>query len=191
MAIPASEADGRHQRSARSRDAVVDAILELLREGVVQPQAQEIAERAGVSPRTVFRHFDDLEQLFVVAAGHQAQHIAPLLTPPLPQGTVDERVAALVEQRALLYEEITPVRRAALRHAAFHPALRDMLDEIHGVLRGQVAREFDLGGDMLSAVDTATSWSTWETLRTEQKLSVAKARRVVTTTVSAVLEAAR
>jgi hypothetical protein len=39
--------DGRRQRSARSRDAVVDAILELLREGNLRPGADEIAARAG------------------------------------------------------------------------------------------------------------------------------------------------
>ena len=41
-----SEVDGRRARGARNRDAVVTAILELLREGNPDPGAHEIAERA-------------------------------------------------------------------------------------------------------------------------------------------------
>ena len=40
--------DGRSARSQRTRNAVVDALLELNREGNLRPTAKEIAERAGV-----------------------------------------------------------------------------------------------------------------------------------------------
>ena len=41
--------DGRLARSARTRHAVVDALLDLLGEGDLRPTAARIAERAGVS----------------------------------------------------------------------------------------------------------------------------------------------
>ena len=42
----------------------IDALQELVHEGVLVPTAQTVAERAGVGIRTVFRHFDDMETLF-------------------------------------------------------------------------------------------------------------------------------
>jgi len=56
--------DGRVQRSSRTRDKIVNGALALIRKGNVKPTSNEIAEAAGVSPRTVFRHFDDLDLLF-------------------------------------------------------------------------------------------------------------------------------
>lgn len=56
--------DDRLQRSSRSRDKIVNGTLALIRKGNVKPTGNEIAEVAGVSPRTVFRLFGDLELLF-------------------------------------------------------------------------------------------------------------------------------
>ena len=52
--------DGRVQRGARNREAILDACLELIRERAALPTAQDVAVRAGVQVRTVFRHFDDM-----------------------------------------------------------------------------------------------------------------------------------
>ena len=52
--------DGRRQRSARSRAAIIEASFELMQEGVLAPTAQQIAERAGVGIRSFFRHFEDM-----------------------------------------------------------------------------------------------------------------------------------
>ena len=60
--------DGRHARKERNRDAVVAATMELLERGCFTPTAQEIADRAGVSLRSVFRYHDNLDAL-VAAAG--------------------------------------------------------------------------------------------------------------------------
>jgi len=43
-------------------------MLDLVTDGSPRPTAKEIAERAGVSLRSVYVHFDDLEDLFCVAA---------------------------------------------------------------------------------------------------------------------------
>jgi len=178
-----ADVDGRRQRAARSRDAVLDAILDLLGEGNMRPGADEIAERAGVSPRTVFRHFADFEELFAAAADRQGERIAHLFTGP-PPASVDE----LVEHRAALYEAIAPVRRAGLRHAPFHAALRTRLDGVHRALRRQLATAFGARGDALDALDAATSWAAWDTLRSEQQLSAARARRVMALVVTSILE---
>ena len=56
--------DGRTARSQRTRSAIVAACIELVEEGDLRPTAPRVAERAGVSVRSVFQHFDDLEGLF-------------------------------------------------------------------------------------------------------------------------------
>ena len=53
--------DGRRLRSERSKQAIIDASLELMEEGVLVPTAQLISERAGVGIRSFFRHFEDME----------------------------------------------------------------------------------------------------------------------------------
>jgi hypothetical protein len=42
--------DGRWRRRLRNEQAAVDAILDLLGEGVVQPTAQDVADRSGGGP---------------------------------------------------------------------------------------------------------------------------------------------
>ncbi|HEX4539903.1 MAG TPA: TetR/AcrR family transcriptional regulator [Acidimicrobiales bacterium] len=192
-----SEVDGRAQRSARSRDAVVDAMLDLLDEGSLRPGAAEIAARAGVSVRTVFRHFEDLEQLFATAAAHQATRIGPLLSPGAPGGTRTDRIAALVGHRADLYERIGPVRRAAVRHEPFHQAVHEGLSQARRLLRRNLVATFGPELEHLDGIDrativasleTATSFAAWDNLRVEQRLSVPQARAALTTTLVALLE---
>ncbi len=192
-----TEVDGRAQRSARSREAVVDAMLDLLQEGSLRPGAAEIAARAGVSVRTVFRHFEDLEELFATATEHQAMRIGPLLLSPPPAGSRAQRVDALVGHRADLHESIAPVRRAALRHEPFHQAVRQGLDQARRLLRRHLVATFGPELERLRAADratltaaleSATSFAAWDNLRVEQHLSVSQARAAVTTTVVALLD---
>jgi AcrR family transcriptional regulator len=197
VTLDTSELDGRSQRSARSREAVVDAMLDLLEEGSLRPGAAEIAARAGVSVRTVFRHFEDLEQLFATATEHQGLRIGPLLLSAPPDGSRAERVTALVSHRADLYERIGPVRRAALRHEPFHQAVHEGLAQARRLLRRHLLATFGpelerLGATdratIVAALETATSFAAWDNLRVEQRLSVPHARMALTTTVVALLE---
>jgi TetR/AcrR family transcriptional regulator of autoinduction and epiphytic fitness len=175
--------DGRHLRSARSRAAVVDAVLDLLRERGEQPSAQEIADRAGVSLRTVFRHHDDMDSLLATALAHQMERIGHLYA-PVESMPVDEFVA----RRAFLFEEIGGVRRAGIRHDQVE-VIREGLADSHRRLRAQVASAFGVEGTALEAIDAATSWAAWDTLRRDQELSVTDAKVVMAHTVARLLEA--
>ncbi len=55
--------DGRVARGERTREAIVAAHTALLREGVLKPTGQAIADRAGVSVRTLWANFKDFEAL--------------------------------------------------------------------------------------------------------------------------------
>ena len=71
--------DGRRARRDRNRETVVDAILSLYQEGNVSPSLDEIADRSGVSHRSVFRYFQDLEELYRVAIERHHAMLEPFL----------------------------------------------------------------------------------------------------------------
>ena len=192
----AAVTDGRRRRGARSREAVVEAMLSLIREGDARPSSAAIAERAGVSVRSVFRHFDDLDSLYALAVERQVAHFAPLLElGPLPEG-LDDRIDLLVDRRAALYEDISPVRHAAEVQQANSPILGDHLAVSRRWLREQVLTVFDpeLGErpaaerrELADALDVATSWRSWVALREDLGRSVPRARAAMARTVAALL----
>jgi TetR/AcrR family transcriptional regulator of autoinduction and epiphytic fitness len=96
-AIPIDEGDGRSLRRKRNRDAVITALIELIQEGDLAPTVAKIADRAAVSHRSVFRYFDDLNDLARTAIETEFRKAWPLsVIPNVGQGPLDERVDALV-----------------------------------------------------------------------------------------------
>ena len=115
--VAPDETDGRIARGARARTAIVDALLALIEAGELRPSAARIAERAGVSLRSVFQHFKDVESLFAAMADRQRERLAPFLDSVPDEGPLEGRLDAFVAARTRLLESIAPVRRAALPNA--------------------------------------------------------------------------
>jgi len=171
----------------------------LLSEGELRPTAPRIAARAGISLRSVFQHFPDMEAIFSALADRQTARIRSLGQPIAPEGPLDERVAAFVAQRARIFETIAPVRRAALLMEPFSPEIARRLRGARAVGRREVERVFVVElparaptarRELLAALDVAGSWSTWESLRTQQGLSIDRARRVMARMLAALLNGA-
>ena len=182
--------DGRTRRGERNRESIIDALIACYHDGILRPSVQEVAERAGVSARSVHNHFVDVETLRAEVAQRQWERCAGYagaldLTLPVP-----ERVDQLVEQRAALFEEVTPVRRAALLSVHKSPTIAANLARLDRTLRAQIANAFDLGPDVLDAVDAVASWDAWNRLRNAQGCSVARARRILTRTITTLIEGA-
>ena len=59
-----SKKDGRNLRSINSQKLIVDACIKLFKAGNLEPTAQQVADESGVGIRTVFRQFDEMENLF-------------------------------------------------------------------------------------------------------------------------------
>jgi AcrR family transcriptional regulator len=190
--------DGRTARAARTRDAIVEACLELIDEGDLRPTAPRIAERAGVSVRSVFQHFDDLEALFSAVGDKVRVRLGPLLAPIDPAVPLPQRAAALVAQRSAVLEELTPVLRAALVHSTASPTISRQFEGGYAFFRDQVRQVFapeltaTSDRDQLeTALVALLSWSTWETLRAGQGLDPTQATRSLDWMVHAVLDVAR
>src|SRR3954464_3906030 len=101
--------DGRNLRAERTRTALATAYLDLLTEGDLRPTAERISERAGVSPRSVFKHFPDRESLFAAACEIQEARVRqPVSDLPGPSAPLEERIDSFVEQRARFHEFVSP-----------------------------------------------------------------------------------
>lgn len=117
-------------------------MLDCFEEGVLRPSAKQVAERAGVSTRAVFRHFDNMEALLEEAAEIQIERVMSELPPVLTEGSLDRRVDALVLHSAHRNELIAPVRRAALLSEPFSKVIRERHAWMRSIARRQVRSVF-------------------------------------------------
>ncbi len=176
----APRADGRSRRSARSRRAIVEALLALVREGAPAPTAQQVADRAGVGLRTVFRHFEAMEDLFAEMAGRVRAEIEPLLRGDPPPGDAAARLRDLVQRRARVFERALPYRRSTEIQRWHSPFLERQLRADARELRGELRRwlpELDAG--RREALDAVLSIELWVRLRVEQRLGARRAAALV------------
>jgi AcrR family transcriptional regulator len=176
--------DGRLARSERARAAVIDAVLALLTEGDLRPTAPRIAERAGVSLRSSFHHFPDMETLFRAVGDRQVARVMSTVHPIAGDGPLADRIAAFVAQRAHVYEMVAPVRRAALLNEPFSAEVAQGMTFARKLERAEIEHVFateleaaGARGDLLEALVATGSWPYWEDLRAHQRLSLARARK--------------
>jgi AcrR family transcriptional regulator len=191
--------DGRQIRTARSRLAICEACLDLVQAGELQPSADQVAERAGVSRRSIFNHFADLAELYdaVVEAG--MQRCAPLRVEISKHDPVAQRVEQLVQARSTFLEATAAFIRALTAQALVGPAAEQALRVSKNGARLQyqeVERLFagDLSSllaperaEVLEAISAAISPLQWEYLRRRRGHSVSRARAVMQRTVRSVL----
>jgi AcrR family transcriptional regulator len=189
--------DGRTARALRTREAIVDASIALVDEGDLRPTAPRIAERAKVSVRSVFQHFDDLEGLYAAVGDRLVERLSRFKMAVDRDLPADERIAEVVRQRSLLLEAITPVRRAATVHAPFSREVRARLQAGHDFLRSEIESLFEHEllayaaaerATTVDALDTVLSWSTWDNLRTLNARTEDQARTVLVRMVTAILQ---
>lgn len=179
-ARPSSTADGRNLRRDRNRGAVVEALLALTREGNLAPTTEEIAARAGISVRSLYRYFDDIDALIRTAIGRQQQHVAPLLPLDIPPGLpLDERARHFTAARVRLLDGIGPVGRLARSVAATQPLVLAELTRVRAALRAQLTEVFRPELDALpderrppvvTAADVVCSWEAYDLMRHDQGL---------------------
>lgn len=191
--------DGRLTRTVRSRLAICEACVDLLQEGVLQPGADQIAERAGVSRRSVFNHFNDLAELYDAVVEVGIQRCAPLLR-EIPVGDpIRVRLDALIEIRSKFLEATSPFTRALTAQSLVGPAaeqarrvsldaLEQQFDTIATLFQDDLT---DLPEteqqEILEAMSAATNPLVWEYLRHSRGMSITRARAVMKRSLVALL----
>lgn len=102
--------DGRRKRSQRSREAIINATLSIIEGGNFNPTAKDIAREAGVGIRSFFRHFEDMDALYLSVDGHLRRFYEGLFVLPSPDAPPDapleERLADLISIRIHAFERV-------------------------------------------------------------------------------------
>lgn len=187
MSMTATEqvsTDGRHRRAQANREAIVEALVSLYADGYVDPSAAEIAERAGVSERSLFRHFDDIDDLCHTAFVVQWKRLADRtrLLVALTAST-DEKIAAVVEQRVGLYLDMMNVMRITRMHAVRNDTVLRHVQSSRKELRKQIERLFasecevlptEKAKSLLLTINALLSFEHVEQLRVDQGMPTSR-----------------
>ena len=196
MAQPSSSPDGRRLRSERTRQAIMDAYIELLRESPEIPTAAQIAARAGISTRSIFERFVDLQGLsratvdYAFAIG-EAQAVARNV-----DGDRPTRVRSHVETRANTCERWLPVWRVVVANQGRLEELRERVTFI----RQAIVRRMELmyrpelemlsaeeRRDLLIALESLIDFESWGRMRESHGLSFDEACSVWVRTINRML----
>lgn len=184
-------ADGRRLRSSRSRAEIVRAMHALIGGGDLSPSAARVADAAGVSLRTVFRHFDDMDSLYREMTAIVEAEVRPILQRPLEGKTWRERLTELLTRRTEVFERVLPHKVAgSLRRFSSAYLMQDYerfvrmeRKTLADVLPAKVVSNTKL----FHALEMATGFQAWRRMRQDQKLSIKDARDVMIFTVERLL----
>ena len=184
------ETDGRRRRSLDSRARIVAAMLELTRQSAAPPSAEQVAQRAGVGLRTVFRHFQDMESLYSEIIGPISAELRAFAQRPFRGATWQDRVVELIARRAGAFESVAPLRHASesLRptSAVLQAEHTVLTTSLRMILRGLVPQDA-VDPPTFEALDLLLGYEAWTRLRREQGLTPAQARKVLQTAVRALI----
>ena len=178
--------DGRRLRSERTKQLIIEAYLDLIRENpsVPMPTAAEIATRAGYSVRSIFERFPDLHTLRVAAADYSLAHAAALAPARDVDGDRGTRIRSQVETRAGTCERGVALWRALLFNVDENDALkaRVKLARDRTIARMELMYRQELSvlspterRNLLIALEAVTDIESWARMRDMYGLSFAEA----------------
>jgi AcrR family transcriptional regulator len=135
--------DGRTARRDRNRDAVLAAMIALVTELDAEPAIEDVAARAGVSYRSVYRYFDDRTDLVLAAVARVQSQVWPTFADvDWGAGSFDDRVRTLIDTRLAAYRQVAPLMRIILRRAANEPLVLAQYDAVRVIMSDQLAAHF-------------------------------------------------
>ncbi len=180
--IPTSAIDGRSLRRERNRQEIVDALLQLIESGETEISAAIIAQKAGLSERSIFRYFDDVDDLYrSVCDLAISKELEFALIDEAGTGSLDTRIENFVNQRVRMYtmnENIAPAARA---FAFKNHVIKNQLVLGRKFLRNQIKAQFAIELNQLdksqqqvaiATIDALTTFENYDMMRTDQKMSV-------------------
>ncbi|BAN01597.1 TetR/AcrR family transcriptional regulator [Ilumatobacter coccineus] len=140
------EGDGRIRRRLRNRKAILDALGSLLQRGVASPSLEEVADEAGVSTRSVYRHFGTVEEAREEWAVETERYVAGLVSNAsgrvLDGASLEERCLSLVMARLALYDQVGGLVRATSARRAFSERDAKSYEFGRAVVEAQVPERF-------------------------------------------------
>ena len=181
---PRVQQAGRGERVARTREAIVSSTLTLAMEGEVAPIVRDIAKLAGVSARTVFQHFAHTAELYVAVLGRVLTGLGGEAA-PAPDGALDDRISAVIGQRAGRYDKLLPMWTFVETLQRRSSEAGEQVNQLYTANREQLAEYFgeELTGlsdekreRALNALSLALAPESWIVLRDRLGLTSDQAR---------------
>lgn len=146
------DVDGRTLRRKRNRDAVIDSLIELIREGDLDPTVAKIADRAAVSHRSVFRYFDDLDDLARTAIETEVRNALPLaVIASVGEGSLEHRIEGMIASRMRILPRTNSLIRVARGKSIALPEIDRGLANVSAMTRDQFRRQFAVELDEMDA----------------------------------------
>ena len=196
--IPASAVDGRSLRRERNRQDIVNALLDLIETGETEISAALIASKAGLSERSIFRYFDDVNDLYrSVCDLAFSKEIEYALIDDAGVGSLDTKIENFVNQRVRIYTMNEKIAPAARSFALKNPIIKNQLVVGRKLLRTQIIKHF---AEELSAfdkqqqqvavaiIDSLTTFEYYDMMRSDQKMSVQAIKSVLAESIRKALQ---
>lgn len=183
----AEQIDGRRARGQRSRRQILEALAGLVREGTPAPASRVVAERAGVTQRTLFNHFEQLDDLYAEMGAIEFARLDEARPGAQPGGTLAERMDVELDNTTVFNERFRRVHSALCVRESSDGDIRELLSRVRDLSRTRLATTFseeiraagDSGPLVLDQLATVTSGGVWDVLRDEMGQSVVEARACV------------
>jgi AcrR family transcriptional regulator len=180
-------ADGRHERASKNRKQIIQAALDLVREGNPTPNAGQVAERAQLGLRSVFRHFKDMESLFHGMLEEVQELVMPIAAQPVTGDSFAERLNCLIEIRYAVFERVNPYQDSVDHYIITSPLFKKRREMEAQFLRLQLENVLsavqDIDPDTVEAIDLLLCYVAWRRMRTIQGLTTAQIKTIVTRSV--------
>ena len=196
--IPVSAVDGRSLRRERNRQDIVDALLGLIENGETEISAALIASKAGLSERSIFRYFDDVNDLYrSVCDLAFSKEIEYALIDDAGVGSLDTKIENFVNQRVRIYTMNEKIAPAARSFAFKNPVIKNQLVVGRKLLRNQIIKHFaeelsvfDKQQQQVAVaiIDSLTTFEYYDMMRSDQKMSVQAIKSVLTESIRKALQ---
>ena len=196
--IPVSAVDGRSLRRERNRQDIVDALLGLIENGETEISAALIASKAGLSERSIFRYFDDVNDLYrSVCDLAFSKEIEYALIDDAGVGSLDTKIENFVNQRVRIYTMNEKIAPAARSFAFKNPIIKNQLVLGRKLLRTQIIKHFaeelsvfDKQQQQVAVaiIDSLTTFEYYDMMRSDQKMSVQAIKSVLTESIRKALQ---
>ena len=189
---PEPTTDGRRLRGQDNRARIVAAMLEIIHAGEVSPSAEQVAQRADVGLRTVFRHFQDMDSLYREMSVVIAAELREVAGRPFRSEDWRERVVELIERRGWAFEKVGPFLRASTvfryRSKFLDVDNARLVTALREILKAQLPPAVARDQLKLEILDLLLSYESWSRLRREQGLTPKRAQDTLTAAVRRLLE---
>jgi AcrR family transcriptional regulator len=196
--ISASPVDGRSLRRERNRQDIVDALLSLIENGETEISAALIASKAGLSERSIFRYFDDVNDLYRSVCDQAfSKEIEYALIDDAGVGSLDTKIENFVNQRVRIYTMNEKIAPAARSFAFKNPVIKNQLVVGRKLLRTQIIKHFaeelsvfDKQQQQVAVaiIDSLTTFEYYDMMRSDQKMSVQAIKSVLTESIRKALQ---